>query len=292
MDTLKTAKSQREKCERKKFLHALSIRKSLQNVSLQADNMVMSQKAEQSLRRLAFFNWFLLSFLAGSVNAGGYLACHRFVTHVTGFATLFGVDVANGKLDQAIGILSVPVFFVFGAMVSAYLVDRRYHQGKKPHYAGVMALVALCLLIVTAGGVLRYFSGFGDALQLRRDYFFLALLCAASGLQNAAITTASGAAVRTTHLTGITTDLAIGFVRARYSSESDSKFKAEMRSIYLRLGTIVSFILGSVVGAYCFVHFGYWGFLVPASIAIYEMTVALRHEQMFSVRNQVIRGEV
>ena len=252
----------------------------------------MPQKSEQRLRTLAFFNWFLLSFLAGSVNAGGYLACHRFVTHVTGFATLFGVDLANGKLDQAIGILSVPVFFLAGAMISAYLVDRPYHQGKKPHYASVMALVAFCLMLVTAGGVMDYFSGFGDALQLKKDYFFLVLLCMASGLQNAAITTASGAAVRTTHLTGITTDLAIGIVRARYTSESSSKFKAEMRSNYLRVGTIVSFILGSVAGAYCFSHFGYWGFLLPTVLALYEMTVALRHEQMFTVRNQVIRGEV
>ena len=38
-----------------------------------------------------YLDWFLLAFLGGHVNAGGYLACHRFVSHVTGFATLAGV---------------------------------------------------------------------------------------------------------------------------------------------------------------------------------------------------------
>src|SRR5690242_11067703 len=92
------------------------------------------------------FDWFLLSFLSGSVNAGGFLAAHRFVSHVTGFATLFGVSAANGNLDQALGMLSIPIYFLLGVMVSAYLVDRRENQGRRPHYAIVMSLVALCLV--------------------------------------------------------------------------------------------------------------------------------------------------
>ena len=63
---------------------------------------------------------------------------------------------------------------------------------------------ALSLVASACLGYFHFFGEFGEEVRLKRDYFFLALLCAASGLQNAAITTASGATVRTTHLTGLT----------------------------------------------------------------------------------------
>src|SRR3954466_681475 len=101
----------------------------------------------RSLSWRTFFHWFLLSFLAGSVNMGGYMACHRFVSHVTGFATLFGADAAIGAWDRAFGILSVPLFFLIGVMVSASLVDRPFHTGRRPHYPAVMSLVCACLTL-------------------------------------------------------------------------------------------------------------------------------------------------
>lgn len=227
-----------------------------------------------------YFNWFLLSFLAGNVNAGGYLACHRFVTHVTGFATLVGVDVAHQRFDQAIGIFSVPFYFLLGVICSAFLVDRRIHQGKRPRYDWVMFLVFLCLTAAGIAGSLETFGQFGQVLLLKQDYFLLALLCAASGLQNAAITSASGATVRTTHLTGITTDLGIGLVRVWYTDPKSKTRQRTVRNNWLRAGSITSFLGGSIVGAFLFLHLHYQGFLLPAGIAFYSCLVAVfsRHQ--------------
>ena len=58
--------------------------------------------------------WFTLAFQAGWINAGGFLACHRFVSHVTGFATQFGVDIAEFRWTDATGMLTVPLFFFNG----------------------------------------------------------------------------------------------------------------------------------------------------------------------------------
>jgi uncharacterized membrane protein YoaK (UPF0700 family) len=228
------------------------------------------------------FDWYLLSFIAGCVNAGGYLGAHRFVSHVTGFATLFGVKGASGEWDQAIGILSVPVFFLLGVMVATYLVDRRVNRSHRPHYAAVMSLVCFCLLAAALGGFFSFFGDFGSEPSLHKDYFFLALLCAASGLQNAAISTASGATVRTTHLTGITTDLGIGLVRA-FSNRK--LFSSEMRAARVRMGTVVSFAGGSALGAYSYMKFQYLGFLLPAGLAAYSVFEALRgHRRLFRQR--------
>ena len=225
-----------------------------------------------------FVKWYLLSFLAGSVNAGGFLAAGRFVSHVTGFATLFGVDAAYGNWDAAIGMLSVPAFFLCGTMISGYLIDHRHHRRLRPHYDWVMFLVFLCLVTVMLVGRFRGFGSFGDPLILHKDYFFLALLCLASGLQNAAITTASGATVRTTHLTGLTTDLGLGIVRVLGTKKSHAIHKSELRANWLRVGTILSYSLGSLVGAWLFIRWQYMGFALPSAIALYA-TVQARKEQ-------------
>lgn len=214
-------------------------------------------------------NWFILSFLAGSVNVGGLMGCHRFVTHVTGFATLAGLDLAQARWPSALATLSVPLFFLLGVIIAALLVDRRIHQKKAARYAAVMLLSALCLCAVAVGGIYDYFGPFGATVNLKKDYTMLALLCMASGLQNAAITSASGATVRTTHLTGLTTDFGLSLVRAFYTKEDRKKRAMARYNNFLRLGTLLSFVLGSAVGAVLFMEVAYLGFFLPAGIAFY-----------------------
>ena len=248
---------------------------SPRGIKIFGDATMFKHSLNEPVRLKTYVDWFLLAFLAGCVNAGGFMACERFVTHVTGFATLAGVDFARGQFAAAIGILTVPAYFLGGVMVSAYFIDRRIQEGKKPHYALVMSLVSACLFLAALGGVFGLFSEFGTEVQLRRDYFFLALLCAASGLQNAALTTSSGATIRTTHLTGITTDLGIGLMRASALPARDERKSAEKKANWLRLGTISAYMVGSCAGAVVFLAYRYLGFALPGAIALYATLVAL-----------------
>jgi len=232
---------------------------------------------DNELEKRIFAKWYLLAFLAGNVNAGGYLSAGKFVSHVTGFATLFGVGISEGKYDQAAGILAVPAFFLAGVMISAYLIDHRFHKGLRPHYDWVMLLEFLCLMLVALFGHFQFFGIFGHGEHLKEDFILLAMLCLACGLQNGAITTATGASVRTTHLTGITTDLGLGLIRAWGMPHAGEVFRQEVRSNWLRFGTILSFVMGSVIGAALFVQLKYLGFLLPAAIALYAMTQGRKH---------------
>lgn len=235
---------------------------------------MFAHRLEDAADVRVYGHWFLLSFLAGSVNAGGYLACHRFVSHVTGFATLAGIDWAAGRWHEMASMLTVPLYFLGGAMASAFLVDRRSRRGERPLYEVVMGLVAAALALAAAGGWFGLFGAFGFGVGAREDYFLLALLCGASGLQNAVLTSSSGATIRTTHLTGLTTDLGIGLVRAAGLPASDATRKRETRANGLRLGTIASFVLGSAIGALLFAKQGYLAFAMPAAIAAYATVVA------------------
>lgn len=238
--------------------------------------MFIHNLRDTTLSKRTLFNWFLLTFLAGNVNAGGFLACGRFVSHVTGFATLAGVDWAQGHYASGVGMTAVPMFFLSGVMFSAYVVHRRNHRGKKYGYSIVMALVTLCLALVTVGGVRDWFSTFGGmSLYMKRDFWLLSLLCMASGLQNAAISTSSGYTVRTTHLTGVTTDFGIGIMRLLDLKRGTEQYAFEMKANILRAGTIFSFMLGSFLGALLFLKVSYFGFALPTALAIYATVVSL-----------------
>jgi len=213
--------------------------------------------------------WFLLSFNGGAINAGGFLATGRFVSHVTGFATLFGVNLQESRFHAALGILSVPLFFLMGAFIAGLLIDRPAHQGRRPRFDWVMGLSTACLFLAAGGR--NVFGGgvFGASFALEETYVLMALLCLACGLQNAAITSSSGRSVRTTHLTGLTTDLGLGLARVFTFGLNPDRRQDEARANWLRIGSIVSFILGSAVGCWIFFEFGYRGFAFAGLIAAY-----------------------
>ncbi len=212
--------------------------------------------------------WFILAFQAGAINVGGFLACHRFVSHITGFPTLLASELGAGDYDAAINIMLVPLFFVMGSMLSAIFVDRRIERKKEPLYALVFALICFLLMAVILVGKLGYFGEFGEPLKLKRDYILMAILCTACGIQNAVVTTASGYRVRTTHLTGIATDFGIGLVKMFTVRKDLLAFNNEFKINYYRLGTIVSFTVGGIAGSYAMYSFDYVGFLVPLSTAL------------------------
>ena len=201
---------------------------------------MFSHKFDQVPSPKVVLHWFLLSFNGGCINAGGFLATGKFVTHVTGFATLFGVDLMSDKIKASIGMLAVPVFFLLGAFIAGLLIDHPLSLGKRPRFDWVMGLSALCLLVAASGN--HFITGqFGDIFQLKHSLVLLALLCLASGLQNGAITSSSLRSVRTTHLTGVTTDLGLGLARLMNFQNRGEKYKNEIRSNQLRFGSIVSF---------------------------------------------------
>jgi len=216
--------------------------------------------------------WFIMAFQSGVINAGGFLACHRFVTHTTGFATHFGVDIASTSLMNALGMLSVPLFFLVGAMLAAFLVDRKKLKAEAPYYSFVFIIISSLLFFVAFAGIRGFFGVFGTELQIFKDYFLLAALSMASGLQNATINPPNGTSIRTTHLTGLTTDLGVGVVRLFSGSLLGDQRKKEILYNWIRVGIIGFFIFGSALGAYLFIKYRYYGFLIPAFISLFVFT--------------------
>lgn len=216
--------------------------------------------------------WLALTFASGVINSAGWLLLGRFLTHVTGFATLVGIEMANNDFLEALAVASVPVFFIAGSMISAFLTDRRMQRGLNPLY--VTPLLGAALLL--GGGAVLGGTGFFGGTQIDHDYLLLAALSLACGLINAVVTVATGTVMRATHMTGLTTDLGIGLVRVHFLGDLADEIHLERRANFLRLASLLAFIFGSLVGCYIILSLGYIGLALPAAIVFVVGLVTLR----------------
>jgi uncharacterized membrane protein YoaK (UPF0700 family) len=207
--------------------------------------------------------WMVMAFQGGSLNMAGFLTCHRFVSHVTGFATFFGNEVTKAAYGPAFGMLVVPLFFMFGSMISGELVDNRMRLHLKPKYYIVFGIIFALIFIAWLGGVSGFFGDFGGPLESLENYILLGLLCLTCGIQNGMIASVSRFTVRTTHLTGITTDLGIGLIRFFHREKFSMPIDDEIRANLLRIGIIFFFGCGSIVSGFAFKYFRFDGFLLP-----------------------------
>lgn len=194
---------------------------------------------------------------------GAFLACHRFVSHVTGYGTMVPYDLLRSGLYSAGLTALIPLFFLLGAMLSGYLVDVRLKLHKRPRYYISFGVIFCILLVICFLGDAGFFGKFGEPLERTRDYYLVLLLTFICGVQNGTITTVSKAVIRTTHLSGITTDLGIGVMRFFFRRQIGSEVHGEGKANLMRMGIIAFFFLGSLVGYLLFMKWEFNGFVLP-----------------------------
>jgi uncharacterized membrane protein YoaK (UPF0700 family) len=206
-----------------------------------------------------FPSWLLLTFGAGAVNAASFFACRRFVSHVTGTATHLGGAASAGLvLDYALVLLS----FLMGAAFSVVLLEGRRRSGRAPLTWAPLAVVSALLVVVSVAGRLGAFGPFGETVETANDFVLLAMLSFAMGLQNAAVATTTANAVRSTHMTGPATDLALACASLLYA-RGDERARA-IDAAVLRGGKLVAFVLGAAMMVPAVRSMEYLAFLVPA----------------------------
>ena len=197
------------------------------------------------LPRWVWVGAFALSCIGGMVNVAGYLGFeHQAITHLTGTTTLLGDALSTAAYDKALHLGGVIVAFVLGAMLSGLIVqDSTLGLGRR--YGVALGGVSLLL--------------FASIPMLERQWILGAWTAAmACGLQNAMATTYSGAVIRTTHLSGMFTDLGIGLGHALRG------LPLQTRRLRLSALIIAGFLSGAVLGAWLFRLWAYRALAVPA----------------------------
>jgi uncharacterized membrane protein YoaK (UPF0700 family) len=212
--------------------------------------------------------WMLLAFQSGFINAGGFLACHRFVSHVTGFGTQEGLSIALHEYWVAFEVAFAPLCFLAGATLAGWLVDRRLLLGQEPRLMTGLAVMAALNGFAFVGGELGLFGPFGEPLVLQRDFLLLFTLSFSCGLQNGLFVGLTGGFVRTTHLTGTTTDIGINLAKIVTYPKGDPERRRSAKLTALRIKIVVAFSSGSVIAAVVFEYERYLGFVVPCLISL------------------------
>jgi uncharacterized membrane protein YoaK (UPF0700 family) len=205
-------------------------------------------------------SWALLAFAAGAVNVGAFLACRQFVSHVTGTLTRIGADASNLLgLEYLLVLLS----FMVGAGAAVVMVRKLGDAERGLPYWMPLSLVAVVLLTVAGLGATGAFGVFGGTAETAHDFALLCMLSFAMGMQNSAVALSTGMAVRTTHMTGPATDLAIA-VATLLVGKPEERAKA-WSSVALRGTKLTAFVGGAVAMVPLCSRVGFLAFLVPAA---------------------------
>lgn len=195
----------------------------------------------------------LLCLTAGFVNAAGFLSFMVLTTNVTGHAALLAVKLIEGDFRYA-RMVSLWLFvFLTGAFLSSFYIARTGRE--KPH-AYTLPLIVEMLILTAVAGFGYIFDGSVASTEV-----FAGSLLFAMGLQNALVSMVSGSVVRTTHLTGMFTDLGIDLSAALLSNSRTHP--AIRKRIILRLVIISFFLGGGIFGGFSYFRLGYAAFYIP-----------------------------
>ena len=186
----------------------------------------------------------LLSFVAGIVNVTGVLSVQTLTTNVTGHFAYFAEEIMKRDYAAAITFFVFTIFFLLGAFTSNFLAE--LISKKHPNLSHVIP-ISLEMIILIAVGVFGIAS---ELSSIEGKWIAFAMLFA-MGIQNSLVTKISQSTVRTTHLTGLFTDLGIELSQLFFYKKPEENKKLKT-SIYLRLSIIIFFFIGCISGGFLY----------------------------------------
>jgi uncharacterized membrane protein YoaK (UPF0700 family) len=175
----------------------------------------------------------LLSFVAGIVNAVGFLSVHKFTTNVTGHFANIVDEVLNFNFNQSFYYLLFVLCFLVGAFFSNLLIVITNKISEQ--YKFIFPIFIEILILTTIGL-------FSINYIIQNQNLVACSMLFAMGMQNSLVTTISNSVVRTTHLTGLFTDLGIEISQLVFTKQNQNSKKLKS-FIKLRLTIIFTFFL-------------------------------------------------
>lgn len=194
-----------------------------------------------------------LAFVAGATNAGGFLAVGQYTSHMTGVLSSVADNLVLGRVGLALVGLASLLAFISGAMTTAWMVNWGLRRKLQSAYGRPLLLEAALLLV---------FGLVGTGINFSAVLFVpltVLVLCFIMGLQNAVITKISNAEIRTTHVTGLLTDLGIELGKLFYFNRltREQLVLANRKKLKIHAKLISSFFIGGLLGAVGFKTLGY-----------------------------------
>ena len=202
----------------------------------------------------------VLSFVAGMVNVTGFLFVGKLTTNVTGHFAYFIYDVSVAEFWKGLIYFLYIFAFLLGSFTSGLLIENANYHRTQNKYLKPTLLECFALLLVMG---LHFF--FPEAIPTDVT---ACILLFAMGLQNSFVTKISNSVVRTTHLTGLFTDLGIELAQRLYLNRNhyENQHIQLRNTIRLRLFIIAFFFLGGFSAGY---------FYIAQGLSIYTLLISV-----------------
>src|SRR5690625_3615979 len=207
-----------------------------------------------------------LSLVAGIVNITGWMGLGVLTTNVTGHFVFLSEEFIHKNYQIAIGFFLLINAFLLGAFISSVFTEGGRYKTQKHLVSYVLPIsIEIAVLLVVAFSELFFVNV--------EDYRILLamLLLFAMGLQNALVTYVSQSVVRTTHLTGIFTDLGIELSQLLFYKKPEHR-KVLKRSVFLKIMIIGSFTFGGIIGTLLYNNYGLKTLLLSILILLAVLT--------------------
>lgn len=223
----------------------------------------------------------LLSFVAGLVNVAGFIAVQKLTTNVTGHFAFFVDEVFKLNFKESFVYFLYIFFFFLGSFVSNFLVETISRKNERYIYF-IPTLIESFILFVIAL--------FGHEIALISHNVIALSLLFAMGLQNSLVTRISDAMVRTTHLTGLFTDLGIELSQLFFYKEKEQKTKLTT-TIKLRLRIILFFFVGGIIGGIFYTYLEFKVLFIPCFMLLLGLYYDSLKFKLLNWKHKMVKKE-
>jgi uncharacterized membrane protein YoaK (UPF0700 family) len=205
--------------------------------------MLRQSKGDRTLRE----NLMLASStaaVAGITNVVGMLTFLSFTTNITGHVANLSKHIVEQNFSEVLIFLLWLFMFFAGAFLSSFIVrsleDKSYYRA---HSIPVIIEIIIMLFVAVYG------HHFYQETQTERE-IVIATILFSMGMQNSLVSTISGGLIKSSHLTGLFTDL--GGDVAEWLHPNAEKTEVVRNKIYIRFTILGFYLLGGIIGGYFF----------------------------------------
>lgn len=200
----------------------------------------------------------LTAFTAGMVNVAAFMMLLSFSSNVTGYYAVFSAELVHGNYYQAFVVGSWILLFFVGSFISNFLVIHLHSKNSHLAHALPLIIEIACLLFIGIYGQFFYLETLTETESL------LSVMVFAMGLQNGLTASISNFTVKTTHLTGATTDLAI--LLSMFTKKSFRKNVELKEKAMLIFSIMISYICGGVTAGFLYGYIAFGLFYIVCAL--------------------------
>ncbi|MBS1600132.1 MAG: DUF1275 domain-containing protein [Bacteroidetes bacterium] len=194
---------------------------------------------------------------AGMTNIAGVMACYAFTSNVTGHAVNFAKHMLARNFFEMFVVFGWLMMFILGAGIAHFLI--RSYEYKGPYFAHALPIVVVLFLLIFIG-----IFGYKMHEDSENDILILSFtLLLTMGMQNSAVNTISEGKIKTSHLTGLFTDL--GAELSEWLHPKTDRPPQLAQKIQLRVSILAFYILGALIGGWLFIKISYATFYAIAA---------------------------